>query len=497
LLKDGEIRSSKFDLRHKLARYPAAVRRLPWQAAALAAAIAIAAAACSSSATTAIAPSSSKCAISLAAAPASLGHDGGTGTVTVTTTGECAWTATSDANWLADVAPAAGQGNGQVEFRVAANPGATARVGDIVVNASRIQVRQEASACGWELATRSQSFSETGGSGTAALTATADGCSWTAISNVNWITITAGGSGAGSGSINFRVQANSGPERSGSLTIAGQAFTVTQAAAVTSPCLYALNPGTQAISAVGGAGTPVAVSTSQGCVWTASAAVSWITVTGSPSGNGSGTIAFSVAANTGAARSGMVSVTSGDGFTVSQAGAPAPPPCAYTVNPGNQSIAAAGGTAAPIAVGTTQGCAWTAIPQDSWIAITGGSTGTGSGTVNLRVAANNGGPRNGSLTVAGHAVAIQQAGACSYSISPASKSIDGVGGVGTVSVSTAAGCEWTSLSNEPWIRVTAGSSGSGSGSVAFLVLPNDDKKAKKRDGTITIAGRTFTVSQSN
>jgi hypothetical protein len=57
-------------------------------------------------------------------------------------------------------------------------------------------------------------------------------CAWTASSGAAWITITSGGSGTGGGSVGFAVAANTGGQRSGSLTIGGQTFTVNQAALV-------------------------------------------------------------------------------------------------------------------------------------------------------------------------------------------------------------------------------------------------------------------------
>ena len=55
-----------------------------------------------------------------------------------------------------------------------------------------------------------------------------------------------------------------------------------------------------------------------------------------------------------------------------------------------------------------------------------------------------------------------------------------------------AGCAWTASSNNPWITVTSGSSGSGAGTVGYSVASNS---GSARTGTITIAGQTFTVSQ--
>jgi hypothetical protein len=46
-----------------------------------------------------------------------------------------------------------------------------------------------------------------------------------------------------------------------------------------------------------------------------------------------------------------------------------------------------------------------------------------------------------------------------------------------------------------WITVTDGTPGTGSGTVTFSVAPYTGN-AKRRNGTITIAGETFSVNQS-
>jgi hypothetical protein len=67
------------------------------------------------------------------------------------------------------------------------------------------------------------------------------------------------------------------------------------------------------------------VTTNAGCTWSASGAPSWMTVL-STMRTGSGTLNYSIAANTGAARSATLTVA-GQSITVNQAGGgpPAPP----------------------------------------------------------------------------------------------------------------------------------------------------------------------------
>ena len=89
-------------------------------------------------------------------------------------------------------------------------------------------------ACTYSISPASLAFGASGGSGTVSVTAGA-GCSWAAASNVSWITITSGASGSGGGSAGYSVAANtSSTSRTGTLTVAGQTHTVTQAGAAPS-----------------------------------------------------------------------------------------------------------------------------------------------------------------------------------------------------------------------------------------------------------------------
>jgi len=59
---------------------------------------------------------------------------------------------------------------------------------------------------------------------------TKSGCAWTAATTSSFITIVSGASGSGSGSVFITISENVGPQRTDIVTIAGQTFTVTQAA---------------------------------------------------------------------------------------------------------------------------------------------------------------------------------------------------------------------------------------------------------------------------
>jgi Lamin Tail Domain/Viral BACON domain len=83
---------------------------------------------------------------------------------------------------------------------------------------------------------------------------------------------------------------------------------------------------------------------------------------------------------------------------------------------------------------------------------------------------------------------------CTYTLSAASASAQANGGSATVSVTTGAGCTWSASSNAVFVTTTGGESGSGNGTVSYLVAANAANT--ERTGTLTIAGLTFTITQA-
>ena len=96
----------------------------------------------------------------------------------------------------------------------------------------------------------STSLSLAGAGGTAFLSVTAGaGCAWTAASNSAFVTLTSAASQSGNGTVNVTVAENSGDARTGTLTVAGQTVTISQASG---DALY----GNWAGTIVKGAGCP-------------------------------------------------------------------------------------------------------------------------------------------------------------------------------------------------------------------------------------------------
>jgi hypothetical protein len=397
----------------------------------------------------------------------------------VAATRECTWTVGVEGQWLTLKSSSNGQGDGTVEFSAAANPDPVARRGALVLNGQRAELTQQAARCDITLAETSARFSPAGGSGRVEVRASSGLCSWNVASNQSWIAIRSGPDGKGSGSVTFDVAATNGPPRTGTLTIAGQNFSVIQSEG----CTYAIEPPRIGVSPEGGTGV-VTVTTAPECPWTAASNDPWL-VFARAGGTGQGSVGFTVQPTDGPARTGTA-VIAGQPFTVTQGQG-----CSYQVRPLIHAIPAAGGSAT-VTVTTAAGCSWNALSDVPWITLQSQSPGSGSGTVSFAVAATSGPARSGSVTVAGQKVAINQSQGCSYAINPTQEAIAATGGEGRVTVTTDAGCAWTAASTVSWITIAGGASGSGGGVLTYNVAATT---GPARSGTLQIAGHTFTVNQ--
>ena len=405
--------------------------------------------------------------------------EGGAGTLAVGATRECTWSVTVEGSWISLRSGENGQGDGNVEFMAAANPDPVTRRGALVLNGQRAEVAQGAAQCVITLGQTSASFSPTGGNGRVDVNASSALCSWTVSSDQSWINIRSGPDGKGSGAVQFEVEPTSGPPRTGTLTIGGQRFSVTQSQG----CTYAITPAEASAGAEGGNGR-VAIATAAACPWTASSNVPWLTF--SPdAGSGAASILFNVQPTSGPARTGTA-VVAGQAFTVTQA-----PGCTYQVQPLRHSVGAAGGTGT-VTVDTAAGCAWSAASESSWLTLQGAAGGTGSGAVTFSAAASTGPSRSGTLTVAGLRVTVDQGQGCTFSISPTQESVAAGGGAGRVNVTAGSGCAWSASSSASWITITGGATGSGNGSVSYSVASTT---GPSRSATLQVAGQTFTVNQ--
>jgi pseudomonalisin len=276
------------------------------------------------------------------------------------------------------------------------------------------------------------------------------------------------------------------------LTASGGAVNQTLPLTVTiqSSCSYSINPTSATATAAGGIFS-AAVSATSSCPWSASSTVNWISILNGASGNGSGTLMYSVQPNSSTVpRSGSLSIAGLSlGVTQSGAAVTAPP-----LSPSSAAFPTYGGTGT-VTVTLPSNGAWTASSNSSWITITSGASSSGGNrTVNYSVAPNTGAPRSGYLTIAGLAFPITQSGAtCTYSVALSNMLATSGGFTGSAKVTTGAACSWTAASNVNWITVTSGSSVTGPGTANFFVANNPNSTT--RTGNVAVAGYTIQITE--
>jgi hypothetical protein len=298
--------------------------------------------------------------------------------------------------------------------------------------------------------------------------------------NPSWITITGGTSGSGNGTVTYSVTANTGPTRTGTMTIAGQTFTVNQDAAT-----YTVTASVA--GGYGGTVSPLVQIINYGGTASITSSpdpgfgFSSIVDNGVPQSIANPYVISNVVANH------NVIVT----FAV----------CAYSPSPINQTFTSCGGTGSftvnPIG-SYPDSCAWTVTNNDpSWVTITSGGSGTGVGPVGYSVAsnpANTGVWRNGKIYLTGGApYDIYQEDCDLGTPNPTVAYFSSSGGADNISITTTGSscCPWTATTNETWIHITSGS-GTSSGTVTYSVDPNP---GSSRSGLITIEGLPVIVQQ--
>jgi hypothetical protein len=289
-----------------------------------------------------------------------------------------------------------------------------------------------------------------------------------------------------------------------------------------SSCSFSISPTSADFPANGGTAS-VTVTTTTGCSWTATSNAPWITVTNTSIMPTGGTVSYSVAANTGADRSGSMTIA-GQTFTVNQEGVDptisisdavvtegnngtanavftvslsAPVASAVTVNYSTaDNTAMTGDNDYTAASGTVTFPANNNAPQTVSVQVTGDTRNEPDEIflVNLRNPSS--GTTLGDSQGTGTIVNDDNLGNCAYSISPISQHFSANSGSGSIAVTAPEGCNWSAASNNPWIRITAGANGAGNGVVTYTVdTQSSFPTVPARTGSITIANKSFNISQ--
>ena len=259
--------------------------------------------------------------------------------------------------------------------------------------------------CTYTLSSSSQTFTASSGTGNVNVTAAASDCPWTASSSAQWITVTSGSSVTGDGTVGYSVTPNTGKSaRNGTLTIGGHTYTVSQAGV---GCTYSISPADKAFNNSAGSGSISMTASAADCSWTVVASDAWLTVSSAASGLGSGTIDYSISANSNSAtRQGTVTIANKT-FNISQTGTE----CSYSLSAQAEEFVYSADTGSFDVTASAGDCAWTAVSNNAWISIVSGGSSTGSKTVGYSVAENTGSDsRSGTLTVAGNTYSVTQTG---------------------------------------------------------------------------------------
>ncbi len=170
-------------------------------------------------------------------------------------------------------------------------------------------------------------------------------------------------------------------------------------------CSYELTEQELQIPAQEYSGT-VGITTGLGCEWTATSADGWISIQQGASGAGSGVVYFLVEANAGEAREGRI-LAGGQEFVVRQEADLGG--CSFTLNPAFTSLPQPGGNGSFDVIASLTDCQWTAAESLSWVTLNGQVSGTGNGTVQYTVAANNSyDKRSGTVQVGGAVHEVRQ-----------------------------------------------------------------------------------------
>jgi hypothetical protein len=315
------------------------------------------------------------------------------------------------------------------------------------------------------------------------ITTTASG--WEAESDASWIKLAKQGN-----TLNVSVEANSGEDRSGRITLkAGNAAEKTVTVTQTKQHTLSVSPSSLEFTADETGEKPVTINTSAPS-WNATKEASWITLT--PQGN---TLKVKVDANTGAGRSGQITVTAGNAPPVTISVTQEEKQHTLSVSPSSLEFTY-NETGQKTVTVTKSASSYSASTNVSWIMLN-----LQSGTILVSVTAYSGtSSRTGSITVSsGNApnrtVTVTQTGQSNtLSVSPTSLAFTyNESSQKTVTVTTNASF-WSASPSASWITISKLST-------SFWVSVSANSSTSSRSGSITISAgnapdRTVTVTQT-
>lgn len=339
-------------------------------------------------------------------------------TVHVDTAASCAWTARTQAGWIA-LSATSGTGPADVVVTLTANDGIAERVGTVTIADKDVSIRQGGrtpNACTYALTSSSSTIGAAGGRGRVSVQ-TAAGCAWTARVQASWVTLPIA-SGVGPGEVEYEVAPFDGTaQRETRIEVDQASFTLRQDPPAPAPCTYAVDPTESALHWHGTAndGLDVRITTLAHCSWTATPASTWMQLVTPGAGTGSAAARVRVGAYTNEpTRSAPLMIrwptdTAGQNVWITQEG------CRYAISLTSDTVPPAGGRrrvsvfGTPVTVTCAIGCPWTVAVDVPWIHVAGSTSGAGDDDVFFDVEVNaTGAVRTGTITIAGRTLVVTQ-----------------------------------------------------------------------------------------
>jgi hypothetical protein len=411
----------------------------------------------------------------------------GGGAYAIVTSGSGTWEASASVGWIA-LNAASGQAGYPVAYSVSATTNVEARTGYVYVSGHVHTVTQDG--VGATISPGSTAFGMAGGTGTVAVSS-GTGIAWQARANCDWVTVTPT-SGKGVGTVTFTVPPmHDVKARQGTLTVAGQTFTVVQTGRrmAIEPMFATCDYLTHAIS--------LAVEALPDTAWSVSSDAGWISVEDADSGRGRGAVQLSIDENPSwLSRAGKVTIGT-ETILVTQKGRTV---LEFGVSP-ESTRASVDGANGRFEVAATPDLPWSAKSLASWLTIPSDArTGEGNGTVVYSAAPN---PtlfeRTGKIVVmpgdskvSAKMHTVTQP-AASASLTAVECELAARGESCEVWVSVADIVEWQIENTNGWLKVEGQPNRKGPGMVTLQAATNTT--VYPRSGTVTIARLPFTVTQ--
>ena len=421
------------------------------------------------------------------------------------------WFVNAAQSWVSVVDPAAGfaKGGGKVALAINENPSYVARSGTVTIGTesySFTQAGRPSAALEFAISPESTTASVNGANGLIAVTATPD-LPWSAESGANWLTVMPSfKEGTGDGNVVYTVTPNSTmSDRTGKITVTPESASGKSAKThtVSQPAATAAIDVSSHTFAAAGDSFEVTVTTGDNVEWSIANSASWITIDGSSSRIGPGTVKITVAASsTIDARSATVTIA-GHAFTVNQRGR------TVEVEYVSMVFDAEGGMST-IDVHPDGTVEWTAVSSADWLSIWAEDgaydndddsvSGTGDGTIGYYVDpyVGDGEALTATITIGDKIVYITQR-AYECSISPSAATVAGNAGAGEFGFSASIDDVWDALEilcSKDWIetaQITSYDATTKSGTIRYTYAANDSGIA--RTGTIVVGGEAYILSQ--